>query len=104
MKPEFLSFVEIVSQDELLDYLDWGKTALENHLRLGKDDPFAWTNGVHYFQTVPNGKRTFNLSMIKVWMVSKCQNDPSSHTNAVTNFQNMHPGASLMPRRRQKSA
>jgi hypothetical protein len=107
LKTEFLGFVQVVPWAGVMGYLDMGKTAIEAQLALGKEaprDPFAWENGVHYFQLNPGGKITFNLAMVKVWYVCRCQNDPDGHINAVINYKAAHPGASLPRQRRSKKS
>lgn len=89
---KFFDLIAIITQDELLTYLDWGSTAMWEQIGL-KNDPFAWINGIHYFQQIAKGKVTFNRPMIEVWLTAKCQRNPDLHLNAIKRFQELHPGA-----------
>ncbi|MBN8564117.1 MAG: hypothetical protein J0L70_26630 [Leptolyngbya sp. UWPOB_LEPTO1] len=89
---KFFELIEVISQEQLLSYLDWGTTAMWEQIGL-KGDPFMWINGVHYFQPIPKGKVTFNKRMIEVWLTAKCQKDPDLHMTAIQRFQELHPGA-----------
>jgi hypothetical protein len=90
MTISFFEFVENITQDQLLAMLDWGATAMWEQLRT-KDDPFAWINGVHYFQPVPKGKITFNKRMVQVWLTAKSQGDAQMHLDAIAAFQQSFP-------------
>ena len=97
MQANFFDLIEVISQEELLNYLDWRESKMWEQIRI-KDDPFSWQNGIHYFQTTDRGKVTFNKRMIEVWLTAKCQRDPTLHTNAVQRFQQLHPGAGTVRR------
>lgn len=90
----FSELIEVISQEQLLSYLDWKLTKMWEQIRL-KNDPFAWINGVHYFQPVEGGKITFNKRMVEVWLVAKCQRDSQRHLNAIALFQASVPGAAI---------
>jgi len=92
MQDNFFQFIEVIPQEQLLSYLDWGTSAMWSQIGL-KDDPFSWINGIHYFQEKPKAKVTFNKRMIEVWLTAKCQRDPALHLNAVQRFQQLHPGS-----------
>lgn len=94
----FFELTEVISQDELLNYLDWSPTTMWEQVRL-KDDPFAWINGIHYFQLREKGKLTFNKRMIEVWLVAKSQRDPQMHLNAIDLFQRSVPGTTARGRK-----
>ncbi|MBD1856466.1 MULTISPECIES: hypothetical protein [Leptolyngbya] len=99
----FFELIEVINQDQLLSYLDWGSTALWDQIRI-KNDAFAWINGVHYFQPTPKGKLTFNKRMIEVWLTAKCQKDPEMHLNAIERFQALHPGSTPVRVKRKNIA
>jgi hypothetical protein len=90
MSISFFEFVEIVNQEQVLEMLNWGTTAMWQQIRL-KGDPFSWINGVHYFQLVAGGKITFNKRMVQAWLTAKSQNDPQMHTDAIAAFQQSFP-------------
>lgn len=89
---KFFDLLEVISKEQLLSYLGWGETAMWEQIGL-KNDPFAWINGIHYFQPIPKGKVTFNRRMIEVWLTAKCQKNPELHLNVIERFQDLHPGA-----------
>lgn len=90
MTIQFFDFVENITQEQLLNLLDWGATAMWEQMKV-KDDPFAWVNGIHYFQPVQKGKLTFNKRMIQVWLIAKSQGDPQMHLDAIAAFQQSMP-------------
>lgn len=102
MESNFFEFIEVITRTQLLDYLDWGRTALWDQIGL-KNDPFAWINGVHYFQQVPKGKITFNKRMIEVWLTAKCQKNPQLHLDAIERFQELQAGVACPVRSRRKN-
>jgi hypothetical protein len=102
METNFFDFIEVVSQEELLNYLVWGESKMWEQIRL-KGDAFSWMNGVHYFQQKERGKVTFNKRMIEVWLTAKCQNNEMLHLNAVQRFQELHPGSGIVRRGKGRS-
>ncbi|MCY7282271.1 MAG: hypothetical protein LH679_02290 [Cyanobacteria bacterium CAN_BIN43] len=90
MSISFFDFVENINQEQLLGLLDWGTSALWEQVKV-KDDPFAWINGVHYFQPISKGKITFNKRMVQVWLAAKSQRDPQMHLDAIAAFQQSFP-------------
>jgi hypothetical protein len=90
MSISFFEFVENINKEQLLELLSWGDTAMWEQIKV-KNDPFAWHNGIHYYQPTPKGKVTFNKRMVQVWLTAKSQGDAQMHLDAIAAFQQSFP-------------